>query len=71
MEYYSTICSHIDFTGFYPTALKGCWGIVFTHGVRMGGWVDGRAGGRREEVCLACISETISCRKLILGRDIG
>ena len=23
---------------FYPTALKGCWGIVFTHGVRMGGW---------------------------------
>ena len=26
---------------FYPTALKGCRGIVFTHGVRMGG----RAGG--------------------------
>ena len=23
---------------FYPTALKGCRGIVFTHGVRMGGW---------------------------------
>ena len=22
---------------FYPTALKGCRGIVFTHGVRMGG----------------------------------
>ena len=20
---------------FYPTALKGCWGIVFTHGVRI------------------------------------
>ena len=30
---------------FYPTALKGCWGIVFTHGVRMGG----RVGGRREK----------------------
>ena len=26
-----------------PTALKGCWGIVFTHGVRTGGWaVDGQ-----------------------------
>ena len=23
---------------FYPTALKGCPGIVFTHGVQMGGW---------------------------------
>ena len=30
---------------FYPTALKGCWGIVFTHGVRMGR----RVGGRREK----------------------
>ena len=27
---------------FYPTAIKGCRGIVFTHGVRMGGWVCGR-----------------------------
>ena len=26
---------------YYPTALKGCRGIVFTHGVQMGG----RAGG--------------------------
>ena len=48
---------------FYPTALKGCRGIVFTHGVRMGGW--------QEKVCPGCISETVSCRKLILGRDIG
>ena len=45
----------------------GCRGIVFTHGVRMGG----RAGGRQEKVCPGCISETIRCRKLILGRDIG
>ena len=52
---------------FYPTALKGCWGIVFTHGVRMGG----RVGARREKVCPGCISETIRYRKLILGRDIG
>ena len=42
-------------------------GIVFTHDVQMGGqpfrW--------REKVCPGCISETIRCRKLILGRDIG
>ena len=48
-------------------ALKGCRGIVFTHGVRAGG----RVGGRREIVCPGCISETVRCRKLILGRDIG
>ena len=36
-----------DFSAFYPTALNGCWGIVFTrgivftHGVRM----VGRAAG--------------------------
>ena len=52
---------------FYPTALKGCPGIFFTHGVRMGG----RAGGRQEKVCPGCISETVRCRKLILCRDIG
>ena len=28
---------------FYPTALKGCQGIVFTHGVRMGGWAAGNS----------------------------
>ena len=49
---------------YYPTALKDCRGIVFTLGVRMGGW--------REEVCPACISETVRLhRKLILGMDIG
>ena len=32
---------------------------------------DGRSGGRREIVCLDCISETVRCRKFILGRDIG
>ena len=58
---------NISGASFYPTALKGCRGIVFTHGVRMGGQV----GGRREIVCPGCISETVRCRKLILGRDIG
>ena len=37
---------HSGFILFYPTALKGCRGIVFTHGVRMGG----RAGGRKKFV---------------------
>ena len=55
---------------FYPTALKGCWGIVFTHGVRMGGRAGGWVGGGKR-VCPGCISETVRCRKLILGRDIG
>ena len=49
------------FNAFYPTALKGCRGIVFTHGVRMGGRASGRAGGRREIVCPGCISETVRC----------
>ena len=62
-------------TCFYPTALEGCRGIVFTHGVRIDGPAGvlsgGRVFGRREKVCPGCISETVSCRKLILGRDIG
>ena len=33
--------------------------------------VTGWAGGLREKVCPGCISETLRCRKLILGRDIG
>ena len=48
---------------FLADSPKGCWGIVFTHGVQM--------GGRCEKVCPGCISEIIRCRKLILGRDIG
>ena len=31
---------------FYPTALKGCQGIVFSHGVRMGGRVVGKSLSR-------------------------
>ena len=64
--------AHVIYTThFYPTALNGCRGIVFTHGVRMVGRAGGRMGGRREIVCPGCISETVRCRKLILGRDIG
>ena len=35
---------------------------------------DGQAvewAGGGKKVCPACISETVRCRKLILGRDIG
>ena len=35
----------LDTTCFYPTALKGCRGIVFTHRVRMGGWVGKSLSG--------------------------
>ena len=37
----NTICRAQLLCPFYPTALKGCRGIVFTHGVRMGGWAGG------------------------------
>ena len=33
--------------------------------------VSGWAGWQREKVCPGCISETVRCRKLILGKDIG
>ena len=49
---------------FYPTALKGFQGIVFTNGVRMGRPATGK-------VYPASISKTVQCRKLILRRDIG
>ena len=50
---------------FYPTALKGCQGIVFTltHG--------GRVGGGKKFVRAVSQKPYIRCRKLILGRDIG
>ena len=37
----STVCS----LPFYPTGLKCCRGIVFTHGVRMGGRASGQSDG--------------------------
>ena len=33
--------------------------------------MGGRASGWREKVCLGCISDTVTCKKLIHGRDIG
>ena len=57
---------------FTPQPLRAV-GVLFSSMVS--GWAGGkascRAGGRREKVCPGCISETVRCRKLILGRDIG
>ena len=65
-----------DVTGkviFTPQPLRAV-GVLFSPMVSgwAGGRPVGRAGGRRrEKVCPGCISETVRCRKLILGRDIG
>ena len=40
----------IKFYSFYPTALKGCRGIVFIHGVRMGKRLGRRVGGGKKFV---------------------
>ena len=61
-------------TIFYPTDLKGCRGYCFHPWCpdgRAGVLSGGRVGVRREKVCPGCILETVRCRKLILGRDIG
>ena len=34
-------CFHEQKKTVYPTAFKGCAGIVFTHGIRLGRWVAG------------------------------
>ena len=57
------ICARLS--GFYSTALNG---VLFSPMVS--GWVGGWVGSE-EKVCPGCISETMRCRKLILGRDIG
>ena len=53
-----------DMLFFTPQPLRAV-GVLFSPMVS--GWM----GGWRGKVCPGCISETIRCRKLILGRDIG
>ena len=56
---------HLTFKAvFTPQPLRAV-GVLFSP------MVSGWAGGRREIVCLGCISETVRCRKFILGRNIG
>ena len=57
------ICLSSKLPVFYPTALTGCQGIVFT---MLSGWV----GGWREIVCPGCLSETVRCRNLYLVRTL-
>ena len=48
-------------------------GVLFSPMVSgwAGAWAVGRSGGREKVCCPGCILETVRCRKLILGRDIG
>ena len=52
----------------YNLSISFSVGVLFSPMVS--GWAGGRVGGR-EKVCPGCILETVRCRKLILGRDIG
>ena len=58
----------MSFILFTPQPLRAV-GVLFSPMVS--GLVGGRTGGLREKVCPGCISETVRCRKLILGRDFG
>ena len=49
---------------FSPQHLRAVW-VLFSP------MVPGWAGVRQEIVCPGCISETVRCRKFILGSDIG
>ena len=58
----------IKFIIFTPQPLRA-FGVLFSPMVS--GWAGVWVGRRREIVCPGCISETVRCGKLILGRDIG
>ena len=59
-EIYFALCLIL----FTPQPLRAV-GVLFSPMVS--GWAVGRSVGK---VCLACISGTVRCIKLILGRDI-
>ena len=61
----------LDFQDFTPSDYVSsayCFHLFLSYFSPM---VSGWAGGRWEKVCPGCISETVRCRKLILGSDIG
>ena len=64
-DFYQNYVVHVLFT---PQPLRAV-GVLFSPMVS--GWAGGHPVGQWEKVCPGCISETIRCRKLILGRDIG
>ena len=53
-------------SSFTPQSLKAVW-VLFSS--MASGWADGLVGG--EISFLGCISETVRCKMLILGRDIS
>ena len=58
----------VSISQFYPSALKGCVSIFFTHG----GWVGGGFGRQWEKISfLGCILEVVSYRNFTLDGDIG
>ena len=58
------VCCRVSVILFLPHILYGLSGYCF-HPWRPDGWAGGRKIGPD------CISETVRCRKLMLGRDIG
>ena len=78
--YFHWVTTKIRLPKFRLVLLRRIPGVVFTPqplraiAVLFSPMVSGRAGGRREKVSLfglLIISETVRCRKFILGRDIG
>ena len=67
-----TYLQHLFGSAFTPQPLRVVR-VLFSPMVS--GWVGGPAfrqpAGRREKVCPGFISETVRCRKLINGMDIG
>ena len=66
---HDNVCSSVQ-SCFYSHLLSTGRPISSFHPWCPDGWAGVQAGGR-EIVCPGCISETLRCRKLILGRDIG
>ena len=55
-------------TNLTLSELRGCLDII---SLVVSGWAGGWMAGRWDKVFLGHISETVRCRELILGREIG
>ena len=56
---------------FRMSAIVICNSMTLDTSWCLDGRAGGRGSGRQVKVCPGCISETLRCRKLIRGRDIG
>ena len=69
---WSQVCKSatlIDFKSFFTPQPLRAVGVLFSPMVSR--WAGQRVSGQWEKSCPDYISETVRCRKLILGRDIG